>query len=177
MPYRNPDLVADMARTVDHISGGRLILGLGAGWYPQDFIAYGYEYGTVRSRMDQFDEGLQRIEYRLEHLTPKPLRPIPILIGGGGERRTIPAAARHAHIWHSFEPIEAFRRKNELLKRLATEAGRDETAIERAIAWTDAKTADAFVDEGVTLFTTEIHPDDNGYDFSELETMLAWRNQ
>src|ERR1700742_2873474 len=90
--YRNPDLVADMARTVDHISGGRLILGLGAGWYPQDFIDYGYEYGTVRSRMDHFDEGLERIEYRLNHLTPSPLRRIPILILGGGERRTIPAA-------------------------------------------------------------------------------------
>ncbi len=177
MPYRNPDLVADMARTVDHISGGRLILGLGAGWYWKDFTVYGYDYGSVRSRMDQFDEGLARIEHRLAHLTPGPLRHIPILIGGGGERRTIPTAARHADIWHSFEPIEEFRRKNELLKRLASEAGRDEAAIERGMAWTDAKTADAFVDEGVTLFTTEIHPDGNSYDFSELKTMLAWRDQ
>jgi len=118
MPYRNPDLIADMARTVDHISGGRLILGLGAGWYPKDFIVYGYEYGTVRSRMDHFDEGLKRIDYRLNHLTPGPVRQVPILILGGGERRTIPAAARHAHIWHSFEPIAEFRRKNDLLKRL-----------------------------------------------------------
>ncbi|OBF50487.1 LLM class F420-dependent oxidoreductase [Mycobacterium sp. 852002-50816_SCH5313054-b] len=177
MPYRNPDLVADMARTVDHISGGRLILGLGAGWYWKDFTVYGYDYGSVRARMDQFDEGLARIEHRLTHLTPGPVRHIPILIGGGGERRTIPIAARHADIWHSFEPIEEFRRKNDLLKRLASEAGRDEAAIERAMAWTDAPTADAFVDEGVTLFTTEIHPDGDGYDFSELETMLAWRDR
>jgi probable F420-dependent oxidoreductase len=167
MPYRNPDLIADMARTVDHISGGRLILGLGAGWYPKDFIVYGYEYGTVRSRMNHFDEGLERIEYRLNHLTPSPVRQIPILILGGGERRTIP----------SFEPIDEFRRKNDLLKRLATDAGRDEAGIERAMAWTDAKTADVFVDEGVTLFTTEVHPDANGYDFSELEAMLAWRGK
>jgi probable F420-dependent oxidoreductase len=177
IPYRNPDLVADMARTVDHISGGRLILGLGAGWYPKDFMVYGYDYGTVRSRMDQFEEGLARIQYRLNKLTPGPVRHIPILIGGGGEKRTIPAAARYADIWHSFEPIEEFRRKNELLKRLATDAGRDEAGIERAMAWTDAKTADTFADEGVTLFTTEIHPDSNGYDFSELETMLAWRDR
>ncbi|ORV85895.1 LLM class F420-dependent oxidoreductase [Mycobacterium interjectum] len=177
MPYRNPDLVADMARTVDHISQGRLILGLGAGWYWKDFTVYGYDYGSVRTRMDQFDEGLARIEHRLAHLTPGPVRHIPILIGGGGERRTIPIAARHADIWHSFEPIEEFRRKNDLLKRLASEAGRDEAAIERAMAWTDAPTADAFVDEGVTLFTTEIHPDGSGYDFSELETMLAWRGR
>ena len=125
--------------------------------------------------MDEFDDGLARIEHRLGHLTPAPVRHIPILIGGGGERRTIPAAARHADIWHSFEPIEEFRRKNDLLKQLATDAGRDEAGIERAMAWTDARTADAFVDEGVTLFTTEIHPDASGYDFSELETMLAWR--
>jgi probable F420-dependent oxidoreductase len=176
MPYRNPELVADMARTVDHISGGRLILGLGAGWYPKDFIAYGYDYGTVRSRMDHFEEGLARIEHRLNVLTPAPVRHIPILIGGGGEKRTIPAAARYADIWHSFEPIDEFRRKNNLLKQLATDAGRDEADIERAMAWTDEKTADAFVDEGVTLFTTEIHPDSNGYDFSRLESMLSWRD-
>jgi alkanesulfonate monooxygenase SsuD/methylene tetrahydromethanopterin reductase-like flavin-dependent oxidoreductase (luciferase family) len=105
------------------------------------------------------------------------VRHVPILIGGGGEKRTIPAVARFADVWHSFEPIEEFRRKNELLKRLATDAGRDEAGIERAMAWTDANTADTFVDAGVTLFTTEIHPDSNGYDFSELETMLAWRDR
>ncbi|BAX92904.1 LLM class F420-dependent oxidoreductase [Mycobacterium shigaense] len=177
LPYRNPDLVADMARTVDHISGGRLILGVGAGWYPKDFMEYGYEYGSTKSRMDQFDEGLARIEHRLNRLTPRPVREIPILIGGGGERRTLPAVARHAHIWHSFESLEEFRRKNDLLKRLATDASRDEAAIERAVAWTDAATADAFVDAGVTLFTTEIHPDAGGYNFCELETMLAWRDR
>lgn len=177
VPYRNPDLLADMARTVDHISGGRLILGLGAGWYPKDFLVYGYDYGTTKTRMDDFDAALARIEHRLRHLTPLPLRQIPILIGGGGERRTIPAAARYADIWHSFEPLAEFRRKNDLLKRLATAAGRDEARIERAMAWTDAATADEFARAGVTLFTTEIHPTSDGYDFSELKTMLAWRGR
>lgn len=176
VPYRNPDLLADMARTVDHISGGRLILGLGAGWYPKDFDVYDYNYGTVKSRMDHFDDSLARIEHRLNNLTPAPTRHIPILIGGGGERRTIPAAARHADIWHSFEPIDEFRRKDRLLKQLATQAGRDDSHIERAIGWTNDTDADAYVDAGVTLFTTEIHPDDTGYDFTELEKMLAWRS-
>lgn len=177
MPYRNPDLLGDMARTVDHISGGRLILGLGAGWYEKDFTVYQYDYGTVKSRMDQFDDGLARIQYRLNKLTPSPVRHIPILIGGGGERRTIPAAARHADIWHSFEPLDEFRRKNDLLKRLATNFGRDESKIERAMAWTNPRTADAFLGEGVTLFTTEIHPTSDGYDFSELQDILTWRDQ
>src|SRR6478672_10582522 len=160
--YRNPDLLADMARTVDHISGGRLILGLGAGWYEKDYAVYGYHYGTVKSRLDLFDDGLSRIEHRLSQLTPAPLHKIPILIGGGGERRTLPAVARHADIWHSYERLSEFRRKNELLKDLAADAGRNETVIERATGWTNRAHADAFHAEGVTLFTTEVHPTSDG---------------
>src|SRR5690242_5851930 len=136
--YRNPDLLADMARTVDHISGGRLILGVGAGWYEKDYRVYGYEYGTLRSRMDTFADGLRRIEYRLAHLTPKPLRQIPILVGGAGERRTLPLVGRHAHIWHSGLDVATFRRKNDIVKQHAAAAGRDDGLIERATNWTTA---------------------------------------
>lgn len=97
--YRNPDLLADMARTVDHISQGRLILGVGAGWCEKDHAVYGY--GTLRSRMDLFADGVRRIEHRLANLTPKPLRPIPVLIGDAGERRTLLLVGRHTRIWHS----------------------------------------------------------------------------
>jgi probable F420-dependent oxidoreductase len=175
--YRNPDLLADMARTVDHISGGRLILGLGAGWYEKDYSVYGYDYGTVSSRMDLFEQSLARIENRLGRLVPQPVRKIPILIGGMGVRRTLPIVAKHADIWHTFASVEEYRRKNAMLKDLVADAGRDERQIERAVHWTGRDNSEAFLGEGVTLFTTEIHPTDVGYDFSEFKDMIAWRDQ
>ncbi|QMU67349.1 LLM class F420-dependent oxidoreductase [Streptacidiphilus sp. P02-A3a] len=173
--YRNPELLADMARTVDHISRGRLILGVGAGWYQKDYTGYGYEYGTLRSRMDLFAEGVPRIEHRLGQLNPPPLRRIPLLIGGGGERRTLPLVARHAHIWHCGLEVDAYRRKNELVKQYAAEIGRDHGEIERASNWSTAAAAEALLAEGVTLFVTEIKPTAAGYDFRPLAEMLAWR--
>jgi probable F420-dependent oxidoreductase len=178
MGYRNPDLLADMARTVDHISGGRLVLGLGAGWYEKDYKVYGYDYGSLKSRMDLFADGLRRIDARLKLLKPPPVREIPVLVGGSGEKRTLPLAGRYAAIWHSTLDLETFRRKNDLVRKHATEAGRDETLIERAVSWPgDRASADAYVNEGVTLFMTEIQPTDDGYDLSSLTELLTWRDQ
>ncbi|MGH3723610.1 MAG: LLM class F420-dependent oxidoreductase [Mycobacterium sp.] len=179
--YRNPDLLADMARTVDHISDGRVILGVGAGWYEKDYTTYGYEFGTTGSRFDLFEESLVRIENRLGQLLPQPVRPIPILIGGGGEKRTIPLVARHAHIWHAFADIDTYRRKNDILIAEAERIGRDHNEIERSTSWglgpeglTNAE-ADAYADAGATLFTLGINPDPD-YDLSVLDAPLAWRD-
>jgi probable F420-dependent oxidoreductase len=175
MGYRNPDLLADMARTVDHISNGRLILGLGAGWYPKDYEVYGYEFGTVGSRIDGFIDGVKRVKSRLSQLIPGPVRDIPILIGGAGERKILPLVGQQADIWHSFSDLETFRQKSDLVNQHAQNAGRDPAAIERSLGWQPGMDADAFAAEGVHLFTTEIHPTDEGYDFTELKEILAWR--
>jgi probable F420-dependent oxidoreductase len=175
--YRNPDLLADMARTVDHISNGRLVLGLGAGWYEKDYTDYGYDFGTLKSRMESFDTSVERVKHRLARLTPPPLNPIPILIGGSGGKKTIPIVARHADIWHSFLPVEQFRIKSQLLDDLARKNGRDCAMITRAVPWSDENSADDYVDAGARIIIVQIRPTEGCYDFTQLSRLLNWRNR
>ena len=130
--YRNPNLLADMARTVDHISGGRLILGIGAGWFERDYSEYGYEFGTAGSRLDALSAGLSVIEQRLAQLNPAPTRHIPILIGGGGERKTLQYTARHADVWHFWWGDE-WQHKNTVLNQWCADIGRDPATIKRSV--------------------------------------------
>ncbi len=175
--YRNPDLLADMARTVDHISGGRLVLGIGSGWAQRDYTEYGYEFGTAGSRLDDLEAALQRIEARWAKLNPAPTREIPILIGGGGERKTLRSVAKHAHIWHSFGDLETLERKSAVLDQWCETESRDPGAIERSIGVDSAPsdTADALAAAGATLFTIGL----NGphYDLAPVKDWLAWRDE
>ncbi len=174
--YRNPELLADMARTVDHISGGRIILGIGSGWFEKDYDEYGYEFGTAGGRLDALGEALPRIEARLAKLNPAPTRHIPVLIGGGGEKKTLKMVAQHADIWHGFGDVEVVERKVRILDQHCADVGRDPAEIERSVGAGDdpAETGQALLDLGVTLFTVGTGGPD--FDLSALRKWLAWRD-
>ena len=130
--YRNPELLADMARTVDHISDGRLILGIGSGWFERDYDEFGYEFGTAGSRLNDLRDALPRIESRMGKLNPAPTRKIPVLIGGGGEKKTLQYTAKHADRWH-FWWNDEWERKNTILDEWCGKVGRNPEEISRSV--------------------------------------------
>ncbi|WP_068158719.1 LLM class F420-dependent oxidoreductase [Rhodococcus phenolicus] len=173
--YRNPDLLADMARTVDHISGGRLILGIGAGWFEKDYDEYGYEFGTKGSRLDLLAEYLPRITARLDKLNPQPTRHIPVLIGGGGPRKTLPLVAKYGDIWHSFGDLGTHVEKWGIVEKRCAEIGRHAPDIERSVPWPGLDDAADFAAAGVSLFTVGIGGPD--YDLAPLVEAVGWRDE
>ncbi len=174
--YRNPDLQADMARTLDHISAGRFIFGTGSGWFERDFDEYGYEFGTVGSRLDALADALPRIQSRWQKLNPAPTRKIPVMIGGGGERKTLRLVAKYADIWHSFATPEVLDHKLEVLRGWCDEVGRDINDIELSNEQRtkDLAVADQLRERGVTLFTVGVSGD--RYDLGPIKQWLAWRD-
>ncbi len=129
--YRNPQLLADMARTIDHISGGRFVLGIGSGWFERDYTEYGYEFGTAPGRLKLLGEALPIIVDRIAKLNPAPLGPLPILIGGGGEKVTLRLVARHAQMWNGFGTPDELKAKNAIIDEWCKVEGTDPAKIER----------------------------------------------
>lgn len=147
--YRHPAVVAKSAATLDELTGGRFVLGLGAGWQRNEHTAYGIELPPVRERMDRYEEGCAAIRSLLsqprttlvgEHvrLTDAPCEPsppegrVPLLIGAKGERRGLRIAARHADEWNSWATVDQLRHRSEVLSRHCDEVGRDPQEIRRS---------------------------------------------
>ncbi len=174
--YRNPDLQADMARTIDHISGGRFIFGTGSGWFERDYLEYGYPFGTAGSRLDDLAAGLDRVVARWSRLNPAPTRHIPVMIGGKGEQKTLRLVARHADIWHSFVTPDELRHKLAVIDRWAQTEERDVShlVVSNDLKNRDTADADALFDAGARLFTLGWAPSTPDYD--TVAGWLRWRD-
>lgn len=147
--YRHPAVLAKMAATLDHISGGRVVLGLGSGWQENEHEQYGIPFYTVRERLDRLDEACSVIkslftnessdfdgrfyELRGASLEPKPVQqPLPLMIGGGGEKVTLKITAKHADEWNVWGTVDTLKHKMAILDQHCADVGRDPKAIQRS---------------------------------------------
>ncbi len=146
--YRHPSVLAAQIGTLDHISGGRVEIGLGAGWHADEHNALGIDFPPMRERVERLDEALDVIEailtggratYDGRHYTldsssyaPRPGRHLPVWVGGTGERYMLPLAGRRADVWHAFGKLAEMTTKSAIVSRCAEEAGRDPAEIIRS---------------------------------------------
>jgi alkanesulfonate monooxygenase SsuD/methylene tetrahydromethanopterin reductase-like flavin-dependent oxidoreductase (luciferase family) len=148
--FRNPGLTAKLATTLDHLSNGRAILGVGGAWFDTEHRANGIEFGAgFGERLDWMDEAAAAMRtlldggtvtsppdghYQFDELVllPPPIqRRLPIMIGGGGERKTLRSVARYADMWNAMGPPDVLRHKDEVLRGHCEAVGRDQAEIER----------------------------------------------
>lgn len=147
--YRHPAVLAKMAATLDHITEGRVVLGLGSGWQENEHLQYGIEFGSVGERLRKLDEACQVIAalfsqhqanfsgefYQLQNATlePKPVQsPMPFMIGGGGEKVTLKITAKYATEWNVWGTVETLKHKMQILDQHCAELGRDPKEIRRS---------------------------------------------
>ncbi|NCF44444.1 MAG: TIGR03560 family F420-dependent LLM class oxidoreductase [Proteobacteria bacterium] len=147
--YRHPALLANMVATLDNLSDGRVVLGLGAGWQQNEHEAYGLDYGTTGSRLDRLEEACQVLKglfgndyfdfqgnhYQMQRapLEPKPKQAkLPLMIGGGGEKRTLRITAQYADEWNVWGDVAILQQKMAVLDQHCEDIGRDPKEIERS---------------------------------------------
>jgi alkanesulfonate monooxygenase SsuD/methylene tetrahydromethanopterin reductase-like flavin-dependent oxidoreductase (luciferase family) len=135
MTFRSPSVLAKIAASVDALSGGRLLLGVGAGWNENEHVVYGIPFLTQKERFDRLEEGVQKMRDIWDRTNPKPVRnPIPLLMGGKGARRTLPLVAREAAEWNlSRLDADIFRQHREVLEQCCRDVGRDPSTIRRSV--------------------------------------------
>ena len=171
---RNPAMLAKQIATIDQISGGRVIAGLGSGWFEAEFVGTGNPFPRVAERLDALEEEIQVLRmlweqetssfagkhFRLEDAVcePKPVRRVPLLLGGSGEKRLMPMAARHADIWNNPAGTqEALGQKVEVLRKCCEEAGRPFEEIEvsqqcTVIISPDSASAEAAIEKAGKIY-------------------------
>jgi probable F420-dependent oxidoreductase len=170
--YRNPDLLADMARTIDHLSGGRVCLGIGSGWNERDHTEFQYPFGTPKSRIEDFGDGLGRITARLAKLTPPPIGPMPILIGAG-KPRGLRLTAKHANAWNWFGSPDEWKRCSQALDDACAKEGRNPAEIERTVLFNSTDESGVwreYVDRGATHLILGLG---TPFDFAPVQKLLA----
>ena len=172
--YRNPDLLADMARTVDHLSGGRLILGVGAGNAERDHVEYGFPWGSPSERLKALRTGLERIKLRLRKLNPPPKGRLPIMIGGGGEQVTLRLVAEFADMSNTPGAPDVLRHKNRVIDQWCAKLGRNPAEIERTsnIPVSAVEHVNDFAEAGAQRLQIQL---DHPFDLAPVEVALRRR--
>ncbi|HEV2036711.1 MAG TPA: LLM class flavin-dependent oxidoreductase [Candidatus Dormibacteraeota bacterium] len=135
MTFRLPSMLAKIAASVDGLSGGRLILGVGAGWYEREHIEFGIPFLTMRERLDRLEDGIKTIRETWVKSNPKPPRnTIPLLMGGLGEKRALPIVAREAAEWNMTRlDIDLYKQKRQVLDDCCRAIGRDPATIRQSV--------------------------------------------
>ncbi len=194
--FRHPLMTLRQATAIDDLSDGRLVLGLGAGWQQREHDNYGVPFGTFASRFDRLTDALEigarllaspePLTYEGKHiavkdavLLPRPQRKLPILIGGNGENRSLPLAARYADEWNGvFIDPPTYRARNARLSELLEARGRDPSSVKRSLMTPlssfqgsdGVERMQSYIDAGCQRFMLQI------LDYDNLEPVEAWAN-
>ena len=175
--YRNPALLSNMAKTVDHISGGRLILGLGAGWFEAEYHEYSYKFETAPERLKELETSLSIIKQRWEVDMPQPVQgKIPLLIGGDGEHFTLRLAAQYADMWNSGAKPKDYKHKCEVLDSWCEKVERRPSEIERTLniyGEPTMATYDDYVEAGAQHIILNVG---SPWSLTSVEQLILWRD-